>query len=404
MPVLPPGAAGRRRGGRARSSAAPGTGGRQPVRVSRRSRTSPACSTRSSGSRRAQRAGWDVLLDAAAFVPTNRLDLAPLAARLRRPVVLQDVRLPDRRRRAARAPAGAREAPAAVVRRRHDHASPRCRADRYHPADGAAAFEDGTLNFTCLPAVEHRPRLHRAGRPRRDPRPRRAPDRLAARRARCALRHSNGRRWCASTDPTTSDRAAARSRSTSTTAGGAHRPPLIEERRRRARHLAPHGLLLQPGRGRDRARHFGRRDARRASRGSRDRLTYDDFRRCIDGKSTRRRPGLARHGVDLRRREHVRRFRAVVPGLTGHSQTGRRQTGRLPGQHGLEVPHGIPHHRESPSWHVRHAPTREDPPLLLDRERPDVVSRRDHARAGCRGTESTRPPAGRPGEARQRPA
>ena len=40
--------------------------------------------------------GWDVLLDAAAFVPTNRLDLAPLASRLRRALLLQDVRLPDR--------------------------------------------------------------------------------------------------------------------------------------------------------------------------------------------------------------------------------------------------------------------------------------------------------------------
>ena len=42
----------------------------------RRNRTSPACSTRSSGSPRRRRTGWDVLLDAAAFVPTNRLDLS----------------------------------------------------------------------------------------------------------------------------------------------------------------------------------------------------------------------------------------------------------------------------------------------------------------------------------------
>ena len=49
--------------------------------------------------------GWDVLLDAAAFVPTNRLDLRAVSAGLRRGVVLQDVRLSDRRR----LPAGPRQ-------------------------------------------------------------------------------------------------------------------------------------------------------------------------------------------------------------------------------------------------------------------------------------------------------
>ncbi len=46
----------------------------------------------------AHEAGFDVLLDAAAFAPTNRLDVARHPSRLRRPVVLQDHRLPDRRR------------------------------------------------------------------------------------------------------------------------------------------------------------------------------------------------------------------------------------------------------------------------------------------------------------------
>ena len=68
----------------------------------RRSRTSPASSTRSSGSRAAQERGWDVIVDAAAFVPTSRLDLSRLEAGLRPDLVLQDVRLPDRPRRAAR--------------------------------------------------------------------------------------------------------------------------------------------------------------------------------------------------------------------------------------------------------------------------------------------------------------
>ena len=47
--------------------------------------------------------GWDVLVDCAAFVPTSRLDLSVCEAGLRPDLVLQDVRLPDRPRRAARA-------------------------------------------------------------------------------------------------------------------------------------------------------------------------------------------------------------------------------------------------------------------------------------------------------------
>ena len=41
-----------------------------------RSRTSRACSIRSTGSTQAHAHGWDVLLDAAAYVPTNTLDLS----------------------------------------------------------------------------------------------------------------------------------------------------------------------------------------------------------------------------------------------------------------------------------------------------------------------------------------
>ena len=55
--------------------------GRRPVGTatcspSRRSRTSPASSTPSTSSTRPTPPGWDVLVDAAAFAPTNRLDVA----------------------------------------------------------------------------------------------------------------------------------------------------------------------------------------------------------------------------------------------------------------------------------------------------------------------------------------
>ncbi|MES1211272.1 MAG: aminotransferase class V-fold PLP-dependent enzyme, partial [Acidobacteriota bacterium] len=101
---------------------------------------------------KAQPQGWDVLLDAAAFVPTNRLDLSrwhpdyvalsfykmfgyptgvgaliarkPALAKLHRPWF-----------------AGGTIAVASV------------QADRHTPAAGSAAFEDGTPNYLALPAV-----------------------------------------------------------------------------------------------------------------------------------------------------------------------------------------------------------------------------------------------------------
>jgi selenocysteine lyase/cysteine desulfurase len=100
----------------------------------------------------AKEQGWDVLLDAAAFAPTNRLDLAkwhpdfvPLSfykifgyptgvgcliatraalARLRRPWF-----------------AGGTITVASV------------QGDKFYPAEGESAFEDGTPNFLALPAV-----------------------------------------------------------------------------------------------------------------------------------------------------------------------------------------------------------------------------------------------------------
>ena len=59
--------------------------------------------------------GWDVLLDAAAFVPDQPAGPEPLASRLRGAVVLQDVRLADRGRVPDRTARGAREARASVV-------------------------------------------------------------------------------------------------------------------------------------------------------------------------------------------------------------------------------------------------------------------------------------------------
>jgi selenocysteine lyase/cysteine desulfurase len=102
---------------------------------------------------RAQAKGWQVLLDAAAFVPTNRLDLrvchpdfvtvsfykmfgypTGVGALLARRAALACLRRPWF--------AGGTITVASV------------QGDRYYLADGEAAFEDGTLDFLAIPAVK----------------------------------------------------------------------------------------------------------------------------------------------------------------------------------------------------------------------------------------------------------
>jgi len=102
---------------------------------------------------KAQQKGWDVVLDAAAFTPTNRLDLSlhkpdfvPLSfykmfgyptgigALLARKSVLGKLHRPWF--------AGGTITVASV------------QGDKYYLADGSAAFEDGTVDYLNIPAVE----------------------------------------------------------------------------------------------------------------------------------------------------------------------------------------------------------------------------------------------------------
>ncbi|MEW5719838.1 MAG: aminotransferase class V-fold PLP-dependent enzyme, partial [Chloroflexota bacterium] len=102
---------------------------------------------------KAQRKGWDVLLDAAAFAPSNRLDLSqwhpdfvPLSfykmfgyptgvgCLLARRATLAKLRRPWF--------AGGTITVASV------------QGDRYYLQQGVEAFEDGTLNYLTLPAIE----------------------------------------------------------------------------------------------------------------------------------------------------------------------------------------------------------------------------------------------------------
>ncbi|GAB4416904.1 MAG: aminotransferase class V-fold PLP-dependent enzyme [Anaerolineales bacterium] len=102
---------------------------------------------------RAHEAGWDVLLDAAAYVPTSKLDLSEvhpdfvpisfykmfgyptgLGALIARKEALSKLHRPWF--------AGGTITVASV------------QGDKYYMADGAAAFEDGTLDYLNIPAVE----------------------------------------------------------------------------------------------------------------------------------------------------------------------------------------------------------------------------------------------------------
>ncbi len=212
------------------------------------------------------RAGPGAGLGRAARLPPrscrrSRLDLSRLEAGLRRDLVLQDVRLPDRGRRAARPARGARAAAPPVVQRRHR--GRRERAGRLVvPLSGHALFEDGTVNYLGIPAVEIGLRhIERIGI-----------DTISRRvealgtwllEALQELRHSGRQPGDARLragdvgPPRRHDRlqlpAPGRPRG---------RRALRRHRRGRARHLRPDGMLLQPGRRRDRvlalARHADR--------------------------------------------------------------------------------------------------------------------------------------------------
>lgn len=101
----------------------------------------------------AQEHGWDVLLDAAAFTPTNRLDLR----RWRADFVTQSFY------KIFGYPTGvgcliARKAALAKLHRPWFAGGTitvaSVQGDRFYPAEGEAGFEDGTPNYLALPAVE----------------------------------------------------------------------------------------------------------------------------------------------------------------------------------------------------------------------------------------------------------
>ena len=102
----------------------------------------------------ARAAGWHVLLDAAAFVPTNRLDLSQVKPDFVSLSFYKMFGYPT----GVGALLARREALALLHRPWFAGGTinvASVQADRFVLAEGATAFEDGTVDFTNIPAVEY---------------------------------------------------------------------------------------------------------------------------------------------------------------------------------------------------------------------------------------------------------
>ncbi len=97
--------------------------------------------------------GWDVLLDAAAFTPTNRLDLSKVKPDFVSQSFYKIFGYPTG--------VGALIAKRAMLNKLHRPwfaggtiTVASVQGDKYYLSEGEAAFEDGTLNYLTIPAVE----------------------------------------------------------------------------------------------------------------------------------------------------------------------------------------------------------------------------------------------------------
>ncbi|HET9587324.1 MAG TPA: aminotransferase class V-fold PLP-dependent enzyme [Anaerolineales bacterium] len=230
--------------------------------------------------------GWDVLLDAAAFVPTSRLDLSQVKPDF----------VPVSFYKMFGYPTGV----GALIARREALAKlhrpwfaggtitvASVQGNKYYMADGASAFEDGTIDYLNIPAIEiglkHvesigydviSERVHSlAGW---------LLDNLTS------MQHSNGRPLVRVYGPmTTQGRGGAVTVNFYDRDGKALDHRYIEEQANEANISLRTGCFCNPGAG-EIALGISRveLDVCFTRTGHEDRLTVDDFRLCIDGKSS----------------------------------------------------------------------------------------------------------------------
>jgi molybdenum cofactor sulfurtransferase len=233
---------------------------------------------------RAQDAGWDVLLDAAAFVPTNRLDLSRwhpdyvvlsfykifgyptgVGALLASPRSLGKLRRPWF--------AGGTITVASVG------------ADRYYLASGSPAFEDGTVNFLNLPALDLGFDLvERVGIQTIHERVRALCGWLID--SLVAMRHSTGRPMVRIYGPISQEARGGTVTLNFHDADGHFIDHQLIERGAAERRISIRGgCFCNPGAG-EIALGLSAGEITQCFARSRDRMSYNEFRRCIDDKSS----------------------------------------------------------------------------------------------------------------------
>jgi molybdenum cofactor sulfurtransferase len=158
-------------------------------------------------------------------------------------------------------------------------------ADQHHLAAGAAAFEDGTVNFSNLPAIDFGldfldeigvDVVHR---------------RVSALtgwliEALLSLRHSNGQRLVTIYGPSGNERRGGTVTVNFRDETGRFIDHQIIEERAGARRISIRsGCFCNPGAG-ELAMGISPDEMKGCFLRLSDRITYDEFRRCIDGKST----------------------------------------------------------------------------------------------------------------------
>jgi len=232
----------------------------------------------------AQAAGWDVLLDAAAFVPTNRLDLSRWHPDF---VALSFYKMFGY-------PTGVG---ALIARRRALNKLHRpwfaggtitlasVQADRHYLAPGPAGFEEGTVSYLTIPAIEEGLKLIEC-----------VGLDLIHERVSCltgwlltaltGLEHDNGEPLVRIYGPQTRR---CRGATIALNFFGRDGRPIdhrVVERRASREHLSLRtGSFCNPGAG-ETALDLSKEELDACFRRSPHRMRFDDFRRCIDGKSS----------------------------------------------------------------------------------------------------------------------
>ena len=243
---------------------------------------------------RAQARGWDVLVDAAAFVPTNRLDLGRV-----RP---DYVALSFYKMFGYPTGVGVLLARHRALRKLHRPwfsggtiTVASVQSDRHVLAEGAAAFEDGTLDYANLPAVDAGLTfLEEVGLDR-------IHERVACLTgwlldALAGLHHANGRPLARVYGPLTTDGRGGTVAFNLHDAGGGVIPhPVVEGRAAAAGISLRTGCFCNPGAG-EAALGLSAGELDRCFAASGDRMTREEFGQCLNGGNG---PGAVRVSLGL---------------------------------------------------------------------------------------------------------